>query len=174
MARMEAVEVDSAGGSASAASRKQNQAKHSRPFPRPFSHCSQPNCRPISLLLHPDRFSDPFSDPVPPGPTKKSCTPIPSRQTNGFLPSRPIPIPRQTNGKILEKATCGGRVRPIPYRACPCKICWPKRFTAKCSARLYSVPAFGEAPGDCLASQDSEEVLCYCSSIKVTTSRSEL
>ena len=53
----------------------------------------------------PDRFpeyiTDAFPDPVPSCPTKKSCSPVPSRQPSGFPPSRPIPIPRSTNGNIF-------------------------------------------------------------------------
>ena len=65
-----------------------------RLFSRPLSRlCSRLHSRlrtrPISRPV-----SDRFHDFVPSRPTKTSWIPVPSRQPNGFPPSRPIPVPR--------------------------------------------------------------------------------
>ena len=69
--------------------------------PDRFPDCSRPIsrlcCRAISrLCCRPisGPSPDPFHDPVPSHPASKSSTPAPSRQPNGFAPSRPIPVPR--------------------------------------------------------------------------------
>ena len=84
----------------------------SRLCSRPFSRlCFQPISRlctgPSSRPAH-----DPFHDTVPPRNRG-----LPSRQPNGFPPSRPIPVPRFANGNLLLYlrsgrtkifSTCGG------------------------------------------------------------------
>ena len=85
---------------------------------------------PISLLFPdgfpdyvPDRFPDPFPYPLQSHFTKKSCTPIPSRQSHYFPPSRSIPKRQpfhiQSLGKTPQK-NCLRRAKrshPVPRGA---------------------------------------------------------
>ena len=103
-------------------------------FPMLFPTLPHSVSRPYSRLFpeyFPDRFPHLFptgncfpSRPVPSRPTKKLCSPVPSRQQNGVPPSRPVPRANKREpfaipsfAKTHKKFACGGRDGPIPYRA---------------------------------------------------------